>query len=483
MAGFARKAIVLTISRLANYALMIVSPVVLVRMLTKEDFGHYRNFLLYASILQAVATFAINDSLLYFIPTHPKSPWRLVRETNVLTLGLSVAVLLVVLAANALSSGHLIGEYPLPVCIYVLLYANIDFWECYWLAEHRPNPVFAYTMARLMTRMLVVTSVAILTHDVWKIVLALIALEAVRMGMSIAAWGSFSQAAREPKVENIRREQLRFCVPAGLATICYMISRNLGNIAVTRYLGDAALGVLTVGTFGEPIIMALRNSISTIVLPELVRRSAQDAPGSLLLWQRAVVVNCILLLPSAALVALFAEPLVLTAFKEAYAAAIPVMQIYALVIVRSCFDFAPPLRAVNKTGPLMTSNFIAGIGSGVTLLLLLPVDGIVGAGWALVVSNMLEAIYLAWSVKRHYKLTYASMLPWNVVLHVALCAGLSALPILAIEQYTQVNIIGAMLLGGVYVAVFALLLLALRVEEAIKLGRRIKFSVLSFARS
>src|SRR5580658_8148895 len=166
MAGFARKTIVLTISRLANYALMIVSPVVLVRMLSKEDFGHYRNFLLYASILQAIATFAINDSLLYFIPTHPKSPWRLVRETNVLTLMLSVAVLLAVLAANALSSGHLIGEFALPVCIYVLLYANIDFWECYWLAEHRPNPVFAYTMARLMARMLVVTGVAILTHDV-----------------------------------------------------------------------------------------------------------------------------------------------------------------------------------------------------------------------------------------------------------------------------------------------------------------------------
>ena len=48
MAPLAHRAAYLSLARLANYGLMLVSPIVLARVLTVEDFGHYREFLLYA---------------------------------------------------------------------------------------------------------------------------------------------------------------------------------------------------------------------------------------------------------------------------------------------------------------------------------------------------------------------------------------------------------------------------------------------------
>ena len=57
MSGLGNRTAILTLSRLANYGLMLISPIFLVRLLNVADFGRYREFLLYGSILQAFAQF------------------------------------------------------------------------------------------------------------------------------------------------------------------------------------------------------------------------------------------------------------------------------------------------------------------------------------------------------------------------------------------------------------------------------------------
>ena len=100
MSGLGNRTAILTLSRLASYGLQLISPIFLVRLLTVADFGRYREFLLYAAILQAFAQFSINDSLLYCVPANPHSPWRLARQTALLTLCSSVLVVLVLVGLN-----------------------------------------------------------------------------------------------------------------------------------------------------------------------------------------------------------------------------------------------------------------------------------------------------------------------------------------------------------------------------------------------
>jgi O-antigen/teichoic acid export membrane protein len=472
MPGIARLAVILSISRMANYGLMIISPVILVRILTVGDFGRYREFLLYASILQSVATFAIPESQLYFIPAHPKSIWRIVRETNFLTAVVSTLVIGAFLLLDAVLGGGLVGPYLLPIVLYVILFVNIDFWEPFWLAAHRPLPVFIYTAGRLTARMLVVVCVAVLTKNVTIIIWSLIALEGFRFVVSTLMWRSHDRSAQEPAVENIRRDQLRFCIPMGLATLLFMASRNLGSLAVAKTLGAVALAQLTIGTYGEPILVALRNSISTALLPELVRRNTPSRQESLLLWKRTTVVNCVLMFPVAALLAWYAAPLIVKAFGESYRPAIPILQIYGLVMVRSCFDFSLLLRAINHTRPVVTGNLAAAAAAGVSLIFLLPVAGVVGAIIAVVISNFVEAAYLAWSVCRLYKVSAAQIVPWCGVGKVALCALGAAAIVFGASGRMQVELLGAIIGSAIYLAVFVALLLALRVQEAVEVVHR-----------
>jgi O-antigen/teichoic acid export membrane protein len=474
MRGLAHQAAVLSVSRIANYGLMIISPIILVRFLTVMDFGRYREFLLYASLLQTAAAFAIGESLLYFIPLHPASPWRVVRKTTILTAVVSSCVVGAFVAVDLLVPGGLVGPYLVPVGLYVLLFVNVDCWENLWLATRRPIPVFVYTAARLIARMLVVVCVAIVTNDVTAIIWSLIVLEALRFSGSLIAWKRADRSHFEPPIEGMSRQQLRFCMPFGLATVLSMISRNLGNVVIAKYLGVAALAQLTIGTYGDPIILALRNSISTVVLPELVRLGGRSRDDALRLWHRTVVINCVLLFPAAAIVTWYAQPLVVKAFGASYRPAIPVLQWYALVIVCACFDFSPLLRAINKTRSFLTAGVVAMLANGLTLVVLLPVMGVVGAAVGFAVSNLVATVYLGFSVSRLYGCGLRRLLPWTAVAKVGACAAGGAVIAFGITFESRATLLGAVCGSVLFGAVFVALLKATGLEEANALFRRLK---------
>ena len=94
MSNLARQAFVVTVSRLINQGLMIISPVVLVRLLTVEDFGRYREFLLYTTVLGNLAAFSLPNSLLYFIGRQPLAAFGYARRIAI-ALGVSPLAIMV----------------------------------------------------------------------------------------------------------------------------------------------------------------------------------------------------------------------------------------------------------------------------------------------------------------------------------------------------------------------------------------------------
>lgn len=473
MPGLARQAVVLSLARAANFGLMLVSPIILVRILSVDDFGRYREFLLYTSLLVSFAGLSIYDSLLYFVPAHPASPWRIVRQTTVLVAVSSALVMATVVALDVAMAGRLVGEYLVPMAVYVLLFINVDFWEFFWLAGRRPISVFVYTAGRLTARLLVVIAAAAATGDLFTIIWSLVALESVRLAISVIAWRALDRSADEPPLSDAWREQLRFCLPAGAAVLLATANRNLGNVAVVRYLGAASLAHYTIGMYVEPIVLAIRNSISAVLLPEMVRRSANQSNDRLDIWRRATTVNCVLLFPCVVLLARFAGAIIVPVFGDSYRPSIPVMQIYLLVIIRECFDCSPPLRAINKTGPLVRSYFAAVVANTLALVALVPLAGIGGAISALVVSRFVDAAYLGKCVAQVYRVGWRHLLPWQSLAKVTLAAALPGLVLFSSGWPEDLGLPGIALATVVYLAVFAVLLWVTRVSEAIALMQRI----------
>jgi O-antigen/teichoic acid export membrane protein len=466
MAGVGNRAAILTLARLANYGLMLISPVILVRLLTVEQFGYYREFLLYASVLQSIALFSIGDSLLYCIPANPASRWRIVRQTIVLIACSSVIAVGGLAALDLATGGRIVGPLLLPICLYSLFLANLDFWDYFWVATDRPLLIFAYTSVRLAARVLVAIVTAALTHDVRTIIWALIALEALRVLVAAVIAIAADRSAAEPPLREPWREQLRYCLPSGTASMLAMLSRNLSSLVVAKALGAVALAQYTIGRYGEPVVETLRNSVSAVVLPEMVRRERDSRAESLSLWKRSTVINAIVLFPVAVIVERFARPLIETVFGRNYAPAAIILQIYMLAMARECFDFAPALRAINQTRPLVESNVASLAACGIMLAILIPVGGVAGAMVAVLIGMAVDVGWLAWSSVRRYGVSLGELIPWRSMGTVAVAAAIAA-GVLFTSDWTQVFGPGGMVLGATaYLAAFVLLLLVLRVPEA-----------------
>ena len=483
MAGLANRAAYLTLARLANYGLMLVSPIILVRVLSVEQFGHYREFLLYASVLQAIGAFSVYDSLLYFIPAHPENPWRIVRQTAVLAFTSSSLVAAGLAICDWVSGGAVVGHYLWPLVLYLMLSTNLDFWEYFWLANHRSAAMFAYSGGRLALRLAVVITAATISHDVGTIIGSLIVLEALRLAGSAIAFLLLDRSREEPPLAEPWRAQLRFCLPSGGGSLIATLNQSLTSVVVAKVLGAAALAQYAIGRFAEPVVAIVRNSISTVVLPEMVRRGRNPSANPLALWQRATVMNAMFLLPVAVLVARYAEPLIVTVFGASYAPAATVMQIYMLIIVRECFDFAPALRAINRATPIVFSNLAAMLAGGIALVVLLPKAGINGAMAAAVLAAFVDCAWLGRSVAKYHGVTLRALVPWASILRTALAAVLAGVVIASSIWTDTLGIVGVVLAGATYLAVYALLLKVLRVPEAAALFASVRRTVAGGSRA
>ena len=460
-----------------NQGLVVISPILLVRLLTVEEFGRYREFLLYAGLLTTICAFGINNSLLYFIPSRPDSVRQMVRQAVTMTLGTSLLVVGVTVLADYVSNGAILGAVALPVALYVLLFVNLDFWEYYWLAQKRPAPVFAYTTGRLIARILVVVTAASIWRDVMPIIWSLIALEATRITISFVAWqraGRSVDSADRAGQESCWREQFFYCLPLGLSLILVTLNKSLGNLFVTKTLGVVALAHYAIGTHIQPVIGVLRNSVSDAVLPELAALKNTKGEGALALWRRSTVVSMILLTVAGVVLFEFAHTFVVTLFSPSYEPAVLIFQIYLLVLVREVFDFGVALRAVNKTAPIVTASLFAILLNLLLLVTVLPIWGLPAAALAFVISRFTEGVVLGRSTMRAYNIGIKDLARWGDLGRVALAALLASVVFYGSFWIDHFGLVGVVLGGAVFTSLFIVLLLAFRVPEAVAILGRLR---------
>ncbi len=145
------------------------------------------------------------------------------------------------------------------------------------------------------------------------------------------------------------------------------------------------------------------------------------------------------------------------------------MQLYMLVVIRECFDFAPALRAINRTRPLVESNVAAAVTCGVMLVVLVPLMGLAGAMLAFVLGSFIDVTWLGWRTLKAYGVGLREVIAWGSVARVAL-AAIAAAAVIVSTAWTDLFGFAGVVLGAVaYAVAFAVLLLMMRVPEALAL--------------
>ncbi len=468
MHSLARRISHVTGSRVLNQVLALFGPLVLVRLLSVEQFGALREFLLYTGVLIGLATFSLPNALLYLVGRDPAAAVHYLRR-----IALAVAATsLLVLATFALiefAAGHALLGAALPAALlYVLFCVNLDLWEYAWLARRRTTAAALYGSGRAVLRTATMLLVAWYWQRVDAVLWTLVALEALRCAVSALAWPRATASLPDAPPRISWREQLAYCVPSGIVVAVSTLNRSAGGLWLGEALGAAALAQLVVAAFVLTPIASLRNSASDVLLPELTSRTDRGAHAWLPLWQRSVLGFAMVLVPLAILLARFAEPFLQTLFSAEYVAAASALRWYCLMLPLACLDFAVVLRALGRTRELLGVTLLTLTVNLGALAILVPLVGIAGAAASLVIATLAGSLYLGQRVAAAASRKLHRLLPLGPLLRIGVAALLAAV-VLVPTPWTVASLPGprgAVLAAAAYLALYALLLRMLGLHAA-----------------
>jgi O-antigen/teichoic acid export membrane protein len=468
MNSLVSRSLVLAVARFMNQGLLMLSPILLVRLLTVAEYGRYRQFMVAAMLLTTTASFSITGNLNYFIARSKELRARYVTHSCLLlALTSGLAVLALVVARPLLLPEKLAGQWGL-VALYVAAYLNFDLLPAYWLAQGRSKQVLYYTLGITSLRIGAVVGAAMWFRDADAVILASVTVETGKM----VALFAFLRA-KGLLVWQVDRaalgEQLRFVVPFGIGTALYGLNDNVGKILVSRWLGPELLAVYTIAAYQIPLVAIFNQTVTDVVFPDMVKRSKHGQRLGLRLWGRATVVLFMLVCPSWVLLTYFAEPLVRLLFTDAYVGATPYFQALLLLLLRYCFSFSTALRSLANNRPFIFANAV-----GIALNLLIAVSLLHRIGlWAptigLLVAHFWVLFYLGYRVLVAYGVSLSEVLDWPSLGRIVI-ANAVALAVLRVSM----GLIGQPLLGaalgiGAYALVYLALLWRMRIDEFVYL--------------
>jgi len=456
----------LSFARLANQAVVFIGPIILVRLLSIQDYGVYREFFVYATIAGTLGSAAVNRSLLYLLPKYPKSEKRLVTLSTLFVLCCSTAVAAGFVLLSSFTG--LLGDFPFAaeVAIYLIVFLNFDYVECFWLAKGQVRQVVSYTLIRSAARLVAAICAAYIFSSAESIILSLIAVEGLRLlyvlFSTLRNYRGLDSREHRPK---LAVEQIVFFSPLALMASLEAINMNIGQLIVSSELGEESLALYFVGSYAVLVANLLYSSVSDLLFPKVVERATDDHFASLLPWRHMTNLYLVIMLAVTAIGYMHANEIISLLFSPKYLPAAAVFQLLIFGTLILSFDFNFVIRSLNK-------NFNSLIGYSILIPVNLIISyaligqhGLLAPAYAYLIAQATLALYLGWRVKVLTGLSIGRMLEWAQLGRI-IASFLIAL--IALHSYIYLvdtgGIVHAAISSIVFLAIYLLAMKALKVN-------------------
>lgn len=220
---------------------------------------------------------------------------------------------------------------------------------------------------------------------------------------------SFVLIRLKPKVQ-LELAKIRHVLKRGWAVtitgIFSYFADNSDNIAVGKIIGSPSLGIYQVAyKFSTLPISEITNVVNQVIFPVL-SKFADDKIRLKKAFAQVTISNTIGAFIFGAVIFIFAKPIILLAMGEQWEAAVPAVRILAIYgILRTIFgSFSALFLAVEKQEYVAKMLFIRVIVLLIVIIPLVPIYGMVGAAYAMLISVIFEIpviLYFTYKVLRH----------------------------------------------------------------------------------
>ena len=309
-----------------KYAVGFLLPAVLVRLLSRSDYGTYQQLLLLGSIAVGVMPLGLSGSVYYFAhhKAAPKGPSLLVGQTLVLlTLSGAFSALAVILAApflaRAMSNPALVTLIPLYAPYVFGIVASDAVVHTMIAHDHYRRAVVTEAIEAVVRAALLLLP-TLFTGSVRALILAVSTYGVLRF---FVFWSIVRPRPALPGRAGwgptFAREQLAYGIPLSLSMLVGLFGGLFDKAIIAVSFGPEQYAIYSVGAIELPLDTILQASVANVLratLPPLARSGDLDEMARLL--RAAVRKLSLIVVPAFVFMMAFSREFVVTVFTAKY---------------------------------------------------------------------------------------------------------------------------------------------------------------------
>ncbi len=481
MTSLADKAGFLIIANLIKYAVGFVMPMVLVRMLSRTDYGTYQQLALLGTLGIAILVLGLPNSVYYFYDRKNAARDKVLTLQTSAMLFLSGAVTAILITVGAplivaltknVALGPLLGWYGLALG---LLIASEHFVQ-FMIAQDRFRVAVLMETTETVVRVLILVLPLLAGFGLMGLVIANVGYAMLRFGIrSIWLLNPLRPLHLAPGQEWHARAQLAYSIPLSLMSLVGVLGGLLDRgIVATRFSpGDYA--IYSVGALEIPLDAIFQASVATVLratLPALIREGRHDEVVRLL--REGVRKLSLIVLPCFVFLFAYSYEFITVLFTSEYARSVNVFRIYVFLMPLNMFLLSPVPPAYGRTRINLHVVAVVTAIHVVLSFVLLHWMGFYGpAVSAIATSYLLSSFYFVYA-RRLTGGTVATLLPLATFAKVLCAAGVSAIVArLTLDGHVH-GLSGLVASGALYSLSFVVMCIVVRVftEADRQLARR-----------
>ena len=348
----------LMFAKVTGFVLSSLLPFLVVRFLTKDKVGVYRQT--FQVIVNAVAILPLGFSMSAYYFLNRETTRRKAAVFNILIFNFAVgglACLGLYLFPNFLgtlfSSDEMTRLAP-KIGVVIWLWIFSTFLEVVAIANQEARTATVFIILAQLTKTILMAGAVILFASVESFVYAAMIQAALQTVILLGYLNSrFPRFWREFDLQFFR-EQAYYALPFGLVGLLWTLQTDIHNYFVGHRYSDAEYAIYAYGCFQLPLFAILMESTAAVLIPRMSELQLKDDKREMIaLTARAMQKLSFFYFPAYAFLLITAQVFITTLFTENFAASVPIFIINLTLLPFDIWVVDPIVRAYKEFGKFL----------------------------------------------------------------------------------------------------------------------------------
>jgi O-antigen/teichoic acid export membrane protein len=430
----------LAASKSVAYVLNLGVPLVLVRRMSREEYGTYLQAFQIITTAVALLPLGFGMSAYYFLPREPQVRGRVIKNILLVLAGLGGLALVVFSlypdAAYRLTGNQAVTAYGLLIGLVIFFWVWSGFLETAVLANEEVVLAPLVVVISQLIRTALMLTAALTAADLTSLLLASLAHGVVQSLIMVWYLSSRFPSYWKGLDLDLLKRQVVYASPYSLGALLWVLQSDIHAFFVSKGFGEEQFAIYRVACFQLPFVSLLMESVNAVMIPRVVELQHANRMDELrALIARVVRLLAIAFIPLYLVLLLLSREFITGLFTAKYAESVVVFAVFLTMLPTNVVVFDSVARAFPSLG---TATFRLRLVLVPALVLAIWIGtrtlGLTGIAVIIVLYTVVERIFLAVWTAQTLHLGPADYRAMRDVGKVFVASAIAAIPTVAVRQ-------------------------------------------------